>query len=116
MTEKKLSTDAVEWAYRRYIKNDPERVAHLEVLRKQADLAQQIHDIRNRLRMSREDLAELSGLTAETIEDLEETDYEGNWDEAIERIKRALERWITEVIIPASRMKPEEYSVRVVNA
>lgn len=66
--------------------------------------------------MSREDLAELSGLTAETIENLEETDYDGNWAEAIERVNRAFERWIKEVIIPAARMKPEEYSVRAANA
>ncbi len=116
MTEKKLSTDVVEWAYNRYIKDDPEMEAHFEELGVQSGLAQQVYDIRNKLRMSREDLAELSGLTAETIEDLEETDYEGNWDEAIEQINRAFERWIKEVIIPASRMKPEEYSVRAVNA
>jgi DNA-binding XRE family transcriptional regulator len=116
MEEKKRSSDAVEWSYNRYIKGRPEMEAYFEELGVQSDLAQQIYDIRNRLRMSREDLAELSGLTAETIEDLEETDYEGNWDEAIERINRAFERWIKEVIIPAAQMKPEEYSVRAANA
>ncbi len=116
MEEKKRSSDAVDWAYNRYIKGRPEMEAYFEELGVQSDLSQQIYDIRNRLRMSREDLAELSGLTAETIEDLEETDFEGNWDEAIERINRAFERWIKEVIIPAAQMKPEEYSVRAANA
>ena len=116
MTEKKLSTDAVEWAYRRYIKNDPERVAHLELLRKQADLAQQIYDIRNKLRMTREDLAQFSGLTPETIEDIEESDYDGDWDEAVALINRAFRVWVSDVIVPVARMTPEDYSVKAVNA
>lgn len=116
MEEKKLSSDAYQWAYNRYIKGRPEMERYFEELGVQSDLAQQIYDIRNRLRMSREDLAELSGLTAEIIEDLEETDYDGNWDEAIERINVAFARWIKEVIIPAAKMKPEEYSVRAANA
>jgi DNA-binding XRE family transcriptional regulator len=76
MTEKKRSCDAVEWAYNRYIKGKPELEAYFEELGVQSDLAQQVYDIRNKLHMSREDLAEFSGLTSETIEDIEESDYE----------------------------------------
>jgi DNA-binding protein HU-beta len=114
--DKKLSTDAVEWAYNRYIKNDPERVAHLDLVRKQAALAQQIYDIRKKLRMTREDLAEFSGLAPETIEDIEESDYDGDWDEAIQRINSAFLTWFQNVILPVAKMKPEEYSVKVANA
>lgn len=116
MTDKKLSTDAVEWMYDRYIKDDPARIAHLELVRKQADLAQQIYDIRNKLHMTREDLAEFSGLTAETIEDIEESDYDGDWNEAIERINHAFRHWFTNVIVPAAQMKPDDYSVKAVSA
>ncbi len=111
MSEKKLSTDAVEWVYNRYIKGNPERIAHLELVRRQSDLAQQIYDIREKFRMSREDLAEFSGLTAETVEDVEESDYDGDWDEAINKINNGFRKWFTQVILPASRMKPEEYEV-----
>ncbi|MGB6067704.1 MAG: hypothetical protein WBG50_23100 [Desulfomonilaceae bacterium] len=116
MTEGKRSSDAVEWACNQYIKNDPERVAHLELLRKQSALARQIYDIRNRLHMTREDLAEFSGLTPEAIEDLEETDYDGDWDEAVNKINRAFHCWVSDVIIPVARMTPDDYSVKVVNA
>ena len=116
MSEKKLSTDAVEWMYDRYIKDDPARIAHLELVRKQADLAQQIYDIREKFRMTREDLAGFSGLTAETVEDLEEADYDGDWDEAIRKVNLAFHTWFTNVILPASRMKPEDYSVGMVSA
>jgi len=116
MTDKKLSTDAVEWMYNRYIKDDPARIAHLELVRKQADLAQQIYDIREKLHMTREDLAEFSGLTPETIEDLEESDYAGDWDDAIERINRGFHNWFTNVILPAARMTVDDYSVKAVSA
>ncbi len=116
MTDKKDSTDAVEWLYQRYIAHAPERVAHLELVSKQSDIAQQLYDIREKLHMTREQLAEVSGLTAETIEDLEEADYAGDWDEAIARINSGFRTWFTDVILPASRMKPEDYSVGAVSA
>lgn len=116
MTEKKLSDDAVEWVYNRYIKNDPERITHVELLRRQAALARQVYDIRNRLHMTREQLAEFSGLSPESIEDIEESDYDGDWEEAITKINNGFHDWFANVILPASQMKPEEYSVKVVNA
>ena len=116
MEEKKRSSDATEWAYNRYIKGNPELEQYFEDLEVQSDLAQQIYDVRNRLRMSREELAELSGLTAESIEDLEETDYEGDWGEAIDKINRAFHDWFQTVIKPASLMTEDDYSVKAVGA
>jgi DNA-binding protein HU-beta len=116
MTERKRSSDAAEWAYRRYIKGNPEREGSFEEAGRQADLVQQIYDIRNKLHMTREDLAEFSGLTAEAIEDIEESDYDGDWNEAIERINHAFRHWFTDVIVPAAQMKPDDYSVKAVNA
>ncbi|MEW6351080.1 MAG: helix-turn-helix transcriptional regulator [Thermodesulfobacteriota bacterium] len=114
MTESRLSSDAVEWAYKTFIEGKPDREASFREARRQSNLAQRIYDIREKFHMSREDLAEFSGLTAETIEDIEETDYDGNWDEAIEKINTGFRNWFTNVVLPASRMKPEEYTVEVV--
>ncbi len=116
MNVKKFSSDAYEWAYRRYVKNNPELVELVQDIAVKAAVARQIHDIRNRLRMSRDDLAELSGLTSEVVEDLEECDYDGSWEEAIQSINRAFHYWFTNVVLPAAQMKPEDYSVKVVNA
>ncbi len=115
MSEKRLSSDAVEWAYNRYIKGKPEREASFKEVGRQADLAQQVYDIRNRLHMSRADLAEFSGLTSEAIEDIEESDYDGDWDEAIDKINSAFRQWFHNVILPASKMTEDEYSVKAVN-
>ena len=113
MSEKSQNSDAVEWAYTRYIKGNPEREASFAEASRQSDLAQQIYDIRTKLHMTREDLAEVSGLTSETIEDLEESDYDGDWDEAIKKVNAGFHNWFTNVILPAAQMKPEDYSVEI---
>jgi DNA-binding XRE family transcriptional regulator len=116
MSEKKLSSDAFEWAYNRYIKGKPEQEAAFKEAGRQADLAQQVYDIRTRLHMTHEDLAEFSGLTAAAIDDIEESDYNGDWDEAISKINSAFRQWFHNVILPASKMTEDEYSVKSVNA
>jgi len=116
MTTKKIVTDAYQWSYDRYVKDDPELVEFASEMKVRAGIAQQIHDIRNKLHMTQEDLAEFSGLTPEIIEDIEESDYDGNWGEAITRINRAFHHWFTNVILPVAHLKPDDYSVKVVNA
>ncbi len=116
MSRKKIVTDAYQWSYDRYINDDPELVKFASEMRVRAGIAQQIYDIRNKLRMTREDLAEFSGLTPENIEDLEESDYEGDWEDATSRINTAFHLWVTEVILPVARMTPDDYSVKAVNA
>jgi len=116
MEKNNLSSDAYQWTYERYIKGDPEIQEFLREVQIKADLSGQIYSISNKLRMSREDLAELSGLTSEAIEDLEESDYDGSWEDAIERINRAFQLWFASVILPAARMSPEEFSIKAVGA
>ncbi|MGB6068283.1 MAG: helix-turn-helix transcriptional regulator [Desulfomonilaceae bacterium] len=119
MGEEKFSSDAHQWMYKRYIKDDPEALAFLEKVKVQADLAGQIYSIRNKLHMTREDLAEFSGLTTATIEDIEdieESDYDGDWNEATDRINHAFHHWFTNVLVPAAQMKPDEYSIKAVSA
>jgi len=89
MSSKKIVTDAYQWSYDRYIKDDPELVEFASGMRVRAGIAQQIYDIRNKLRMTRDDLAEYSGLTPATIEDIEESDYDGDWEQAIALINKA---------------------------
>ncbi|MGC8603791.1 MAG: hypothetical protein ACP5VS_08900 [Desulfomonilaceae bacterium] len=116
MEKNNISSDAYQWTYERYIKGDPEIQDFLGEVKIKANLSGQIYSIRNKLRMSREDLAEFSGLTSEAIEDLEESDYDGSWEDAIERINRAFQLWFANVILPAARMAPEEYSIKAVSA
>ncbi len=116
MEEKKVRSDAREWLYNRYIKDDPEAAAFLKEVKIQADLAGRIYSIRTKLHMTREELAEFAGLTPEIIEDIEESDYGGDWDEAVLRINRAFRSWVSDVIIPVARMSPEDYSIEAASA
>jgi hypothetical protein len=106
--------DAYDWSYDRYIANDPELVEHFDELDAKFRIAGAIYNIREKLRMSRDELAEFSGLSPDIIEDLEESDYDGDWREAIEKINIGFYNWFTNVILPAARMTPEDYSVKVV--
>jgi DNA-binding protein HU-beta len=107
-----LSSDAVEWTYHEFIRDDPERVAHVERLRKHAEYALQLYRIRTQFRITRAQLAEIAGLTPAIIEDMEESDYDGDWLEAVALINHGFQRRFTDVIIPASRMNPEEYLIQ----
>ena len=112
MEEKKLSNDAVERAYNRYIKGDPEQEAYFDELGVQVGISQQIYDIREQLKMTHEDLAEFSGLPVETIKNLEETNYDGDWPEAIEKINVAFTAWVTKVLVPTYKTEPpRDYQV-----
>jgi transcriptional regulator with XRE-family HTH domain len=106
VTEEKPSTGAVAWAYNEFIKGDPKRVAHFKVVRAQSALARSVYDIRKKLNMTREALAERSGLTPEIIEDLEESDYDGDWVDVIRKIEQAFAAWVKEVLAPT--YKPEQ--------
>ncbi|MFH1116118.1 MAG: hypothetical protein V1792_19570 [Pseudomonadota bacterium] len=78
--------------------------------------AQAIADIRAKLQMTQENLAEYSGLSLEVIESVERSDYPSDWNALISRLNRAFQTWATKVIIPTYQVDPEDYSVKVVNA
>lgn len=107
-------SDACEWAYRRYIKDDPEMEAYFDELEVKAGISRQIYDIRNELRMTREGLANYSGLSPQVTEDLEEADYEGDWPAAVEKINLAFTTWVCKLVVPAPK-EPQEYLVKAAN-
>ncbi|AFM25475.1 HU family DNA-binding protein [Desulfomonile tiedjei] len=90
MSSKKIVTDAYQWSYDRYLRDEPELAEIARDMRSKAEEARQIYDARVELRLTREKLARLSGLTPAIIEDLEESDYEGDWAQAMAQVKRAL--------------------------
>jgi ribosome-binding protein aMBF1 (putative translation factor) len=92
MEETKLSSDAYQWAYGRYIKGDPEMEKYFEELGVKAGIARQLYNLRNQAGMSREQLADLVGTKASVIEDIEESDYEGDFLAMASRIAAALHR------------------------
>ncbi|MEW6349504.1 MAG: XRE family transcriptional regulator [Thermodesulfobacteriota bacterium] len=92
MTEKKVTSDAVEWAYRELVGDDPERIVSLREERIKAQIGQQIYDLRHQAGLTQEELADLVGTEAGVINDLEEADYEGDSLSMLVRIATALSK------------------------
>jgi len=100
MEEKKMSPDAFQWAYNKYIADDPKEVALYEEERIKADIAQAVYDLRNQAGFSRKQLADLVGVEESAIEDIEEADYEGDFLAMASRIANALHRRVEVRFVP----------------
>jgi ribosome-binding protein aMBF1 (putative translation factor) len=100
MEKKKLTSDAFQWAYDKYVGSDPKEIALYEEERIKADIAQNVYDLRNQAGLSREQLADLVGATASIIEDIEEADYEGDFLSMGSRIAAALHRRMEVRFVP----------------
>jgi DNA-binding XRE family transcriptional regulator len=111
MEEKKPSSDAYQWAYDRYIKGRPEMEKYFEELGVKADIARQLYNLRNQAGLTQEQLADLLGVEASVIDDIEETDYDGDFLAMASRIAAALHRRVEVRLVPLENMEPAEVAV-----
>ena len=109
--KKKLSSDAFQWAYDRYIGNDPKEIALYEEERVKADIAQTVYNLRNQAGLSHEQLADLAGTTASVIEDIEEADYEEDFLLMASRIAAALHKRVEVRFVPEETPEPTGIAV-----
>lgn len=102
---KKLSSDAFELIYRRYIKDDPARVASFQEELAKAEIAREIYDLRDQAGLTQEQLADLVGTDASVVEDIEEADYEGDFLAMASRIAIALHRRVEVRLVPVENLE-----------
>jgi transcriptional regulator with XRE-family HTH domain len=95
------TTDAVKILHRRYIKDDPVRMAALDAERTNAQIARMIYDLRTDAGLSQRELAELVGTTQSVISRLEDSDYAGHSLSMLNRIAKALNQRVTVAITSA---------------
>ncbi len=88
----RVTSDAVEILYRRFIKGDPKRLASLEEERANCEVARKIYDLRTKAGLTQRELARRVGTTASVICRLEDADYEGNSLAMLNRIAQALDK------------------------
>jgi len=100
MEEKKISTDAFELIYSRYIKDDPARVASFHEELTKSSIARDIYDLRCQAGLTHEQLADLIGVSASIIEDIEEADYEGDFLSMASKIATVLHRRVEVRFVP----------------
>lgn len=73
--KKKPTRDAVEIVNKRYFEGNPEMLELLEEERQQAEIAQQIYDLRTTAGLTQRELAARVGTTASVICRLEDANY-----------------------------------------
>jgi len=91
MTKKKTTKDAVEILHRRFVEGNPAMEQALHEVRAERRIAEAIIDLRAKLGLSRKKFADLVGMTAPVIRQLEEADFEGNAMNMLERIAAAVQ-------------------------
>jgi ribosome-binding protein aMBF1 (putative translation factor) len=91
-SKRKPTTDAVAIVHRRYYEGKPGRLAALERVRTNDDVARKIAALRTEAGLSQRQLAKLVGTTASVICRLEDADYEGHSLAMLHRIATALNR------------------------
>jgi ribosome-binding protein aMBF1 (putative translation factor) len=110
MEEKQVSSDAFGLIYSRYIKDDPERIASFREELAKAEIASEIYDLRHQAGLSRAQLADIVGVKETVIEDIEESDYEGDFLSMASRIATALHRKLEVHLVPVEEKDPATLS------
>ncbi len=103
--KRRFKSKALQFAYDRYVGDDPELAAAFEEEVAAAEIANQIYKLRTRAGFSQRQLAAKVGTTASVICRLEDADYEGHSLSMLKRIAAALGRTVKIVLAPAPRRR-----------
>lgn len=91
MSKREATTHAVEILRRRYVGEEPERLASVEDERLHARVARRVYELRVQAGLTQSELAEKVGTTRSEIGRMESADYEGHSLSMLGRIADALD-------------------------
>ena len=100
-TRNKTTRDAVEILHKRYFEGEAEMMELLEEERQQAEIAQQIYDLRTAAGLTQRELAARVGTTASVICRLEDANYDRYSLVMLRRIATALDSRVIVRFSPA---------------
>ena len=103
MRRKSVTTNVIDIMHRRYFEGRPQRLAALEEARASAEVAREIHSLRENAGLTQAQLAKLVGTTPSVISRLEDADYQGHSLSMLRRIAAALNRRVEIRFLPAKR-------------
>ncbi len=109
---KKPTRDAVEILHKRYFEGIPQMLDHLENERQQAEIAQQIYDLRTAAGLTQRELAARVGTTASVICRLEDADYDRYSLVMLRRIAAALNSRVSVRFWPVAESGPTTVKTR----
>src|SRR5258708_37048779 len=90
--ENRKTTDGIKILHKRFYAARPERLTALEEARANAEVAREIHALRQKAGLTQKRLAALVGTTPSVISRLEDADYEGHSMAMLRRIAAALNK------------------------
>lgn len=97
---RRTTSDGLEILDRRYFNSRPTRLRALADAQLNAQIAQEIYELRTRAGLTQKQLAELVGTTDSAISRLEDADYAGHSLKMLQRISRALNRRLEIHFVP----------------
>ncbi|SRR5260370_40342131 len=102
-TKSRKITDAIE-ILNRQMGDSPELQQEAAESLVNAEVAQQIYDVRTKAKLTQKQLAELVGTTQSVIARLEDADYEGHSLSMLQRIASALNKRLEIRFVPGKRI------------
>lgn len=111
-SRKRMTRDAVEILHARYFEGKPQMLELLEHERQQAEIAQQIYDLRTAAGLTQRELAARVGTTASVICRLEDADYDRYSLAMLRRIAAALNSRVTVRFWPVAESGPTTAKTR----
>ena len=106
MADKNTITDAVEIMHHLYIRGNPEAIASLEEESIKSEIARHVYDLRASTGQSQEEFGALVGIKPIIIDDLEESDYEGDSLAALAHIEKVFLKNFSTFIASAKGVYP----------
>jgi DNA-binding XRE family transcriptional regulator len=88
----RFASDALEFAYNRYVGKDKKKAEAFEAELANADVARKIYDLRTKAELTQSQLATLVGTSTSVISRLEDADYEGHSLAMLRRVAAALNK------------------------
>lgn len=101
--KKERTTDGIKILHKRFYAGRPERLAALEEARANAEVAREIHALRQKAGLTQKQLAALVGTAPSVISRLEDADYEGHSIAMLRRIAAALNKRVQIRFVPVRR-------------
>ena len=108
--KRKKTSDALTILHDRYIKGDTGRLAAIEAEREKIKIAEQVYALRKQQSLTQKELADMMGTTQSVISRLENTDYESERIETLQKLATALQCHLEVRFVPKEKSTLTEQS------
>ena len=102
--KRKKTSDALTILHNRYIKGDADRLAAIEAEREKIKIAEQVYALRKQRDLTQKQLAEIMGTTQSVISRLENTDYESERIDTLQKLAAALQCHLEVHFVPREKL------------